>query len=277
MTAVDIPFEVIFVNDNFKDDTWEEIEKTSERYDNIHGICFSRNFGKEAAVFAGLSEAKGDCCIVMDCDLQHPVEIIVPMYSLWKNGYEVVHGVKNKRKDENIIRKTGSRIFHAFMSKCVGTDMSEASDFMLLDKKVVSEILDMKEKNMFLRGISYWIGYKQCQVQYNVQDRESGNSKWNMPTLFKYALNSITSFSNAPLYIIFVFGTVSILFAFIMMLHSVFSKNSVEMIAGVVFFVGSILMFGIGIIGIYVGKIYDEVKNRPKYVIVEKFDTKKFQ
>ena len=165
LSAEKIPYEIVFVNDGSKDHTWEEIERAAGRNPNVTGVNFSRNFGKESAMYAGLASASGDCCAVMDCDLQHPPEILVEMYRLWEQGYEVVEGVKHSRGKESALHKASAGLFYKLISSAVKIDMSRASDFKLLDRKAVNALLDMPERNVFFRALSSWIGYRKTTVR----------------------------------------------------------------------------------------------------------------
>ena len=155
-----IEYEIIFVNDGSSDNTWLIIEELSACNANIKGICFSRNFGKESAIFAGLAECIGDACVVIDCDLQQPPEKIPEMYKLWQDGYEIIEGIKSYRGEENITHTFGAKHFYKIMSKETGTDMSNSSDYKLLDRKVINALLNMPEKNTFFRALSSWVGFK---------------------------------------------------------------------------------------------------------------------
>ena len=198
--------EIIFINDGSKDKTWNRIQTVSNKNVNVRGLSFSRNFGKEAAMFAGLSYAKGDCCVLIDCDLQHPPEKIVEMYGLWEQGYEVVEAVKADRGKESFLHRISAKCFYKLISKATNIDMSHASDFKLLDRKAVNVLLNMPEKNAFFRALSSWIGFKTVQVEYDVQEREVGESKWSTRSLIKYAITNITSFTSVPMQIVTVLG-----------------------------------------------------------------------
>ena len=186
-----IPFELVFVNDGSKDQTWEMIEKAAEKNSHVTGIRFSRNFGKESALFAGLANAEGDCIAVMDCDLQHPPETLVEMYRLWEQGYEVIEGVKRSRGKESILHRASAGMFYKIMSKAVQIDMSRASDFKLMDRKAVEALLSMPERNAFFRALSSWVGYRTTSVEFDVQERTEGESKWSTWSLIKYAVRNI--------------------------------------------------------------------------------------
>jgi dolichol-phosphate mannosyltransferase len=269
----EIDYEIIFVNDGSRDHTWEEIEKAHQSDNRVKGICFSRNFGKEGAVFSGLELAKGDCCAVMDCDLQHPPETLISMHRLWKEGYEVIEGVKNSRGKESFLHKQFVKIFYGMMTKSTGIDMSRASDFKLLDRKVVDALLDLPERNVFFRALSSWVGFKTTYVEFDVREREAGESKWSFLSLCRYAVNNVTSFSTSPMQIVTFLGVVMFFFSVLFGLYSVvkyFMGASLEGFTTVIIlllFIGSVLMISMGIIGYYIAKIYEEIKRRPRFII----------
>ena len=189
-------FELIFVSDGSRDKTYDMISELSQADSRVRGIEFSRNFGKEAAIFAGLSEVKGDCCVLIDCDLQHPPEEILNMFKLWQQGYDVVEGVKSSRGKESFIHRWFTNGFYAVMSKLMGINMNATSDYKLLDRKVVDALLELTERNTFFRALSFWVGFKSATVNYEVREREFGKSKWNFFGLIKYAILNTTSFKS---------------------------------------------------------------------------------
>ena len=270
-----IPFELIFVNDGSKDGTWEEILKQKDINPHVKGVCFSRNFGKEAAISAGMDQAAGACVAVMDCDLQHPPETLVTMYRLWESGFQVIEGIKASRGKESLIYKMFAKTFYKIISNATGIDMSRASDFKLLDRQVVDEYLRLPERNVFFRALSSWVGFKTTYVEFDVQQRTAGKSKWSFKSLARYAVNNLTSFSAAPMQIVTFFGFIFFLVAVILGIQSLymyFSGHAVEGFTTVILlllFVGSVLMFSLGVIGYYISKIYEEVKMRPRYIISE--------
>ena len=179
----EIEYELVFVDDGSSDKTWNVIEKVSKEDRNISGIHFSRNFGKEAAIIAGLAQASGDAVAVMDCDLQHPPETLVKMFLLWRQGFEVIEGVKKSRGKESRIHGKSAGFFYRIMSGATGFDMKNASDFKLLDRKAVESVLSMPERNMFFRAASSWVGFKSTYVPFEVQEREAGETKWSTRAL----------------------------------------------------------------------------------------------
>lgn len=270
-----IPHELFFVNDGSTDATWKLISAFSAQNSYVKGICFSRNFGKEAAMFAGMYYATGSCCVIIDCDLQHPPEKIVEMYRLWEQGYEVIEAVKADRGKENPIHSFAAACFYNIISKATDIDMSRASDFKLLDRKAVNVLLNMREKNAFFRALSSWIGFKTTQVEFVVQERTVGTSKWSTMALVRYAISNISSFSTAPMQLVTLLGAVMLSFSVIlgiMTLHDKLVGIAPEGFTTVIIiqlFIGSIIMMSLGIIGYYISKIYEEVKERPRYIVAE--------
>lgn len=268
-----IPYELIFVNDGSKDRTWEMIEKTAAKDRHVRGILFSRNFGKESAMLAGLAQAQGDCCAVMDCDLQHPPQVLPEMFRKWQEGYEVIEGVKHTRGKESAAHRASAGIFYRIISGATGVDMQRASDFKLLDRKAVEAILSMPERNTFFRALSAWVGFRTTSVEFDVQERTAGESKWNTWSLIQYAVKNIVAFSTVPMQLVTVAGGIVFLMAVILGIQSLvkyFSGNALEGFTTVILLVlliGSIIMLSLGIIGYYIAKIYEEVKQRPRYLI----------
>ena len=268
-----INYELLFIDDGSRDGTWAQINEAAEKDSHVVGVHFSRNFGKEAAMFAGLEQAKGDCCVVIDCDLQHPPEKIVEMYRLWEQGYEVVEGIKEDRGEESGLHKFAANSFYGLISKATGMDMSSSSDFKLLDRKVVDTLNSLPERNVFFRALSFWVGYKKTSVSYCVQERTEGVSKWSTKSLIKYALTNISSFSSAPLHIVTVLGFIMLAVAFVLGIIALVQKISGVALGGfttvilLLLFSASVIMISLGIIGYYIARIYDEIKGRPRYII----------
>lgn len=275
LNQANINHELLFVDDGSQDSTWEKISRLSLNSDNIHGIHFSRNFGKEAAIMAGLSYAKGDCCVVIDCDLQHPPEKIVEMYRLWEQGFEVIEAIKAHRGTESSFRSFSAHCFYKIISKATRIDMQHASDFKLLDRKAVLALINMPERNSFFRALSSWIGFKTTQIEFDVQDRTAGESKWSTRSLVRYAFTNISSFSAAPMQIITFLGVITLLISCVFGTVSLVQKIKGVALGGfttvilLLLFIGSVIMISLGIMGYYIAKIYDEIKGRPKYIISE--------
>lgn len=273
LTESSINYELVFVNDGSADRTYELIEEASLKDSRIKGISFSRNFGKEASIFAGLQTAVGDCVVVMDCDLQHPPKLIPQMYKKWEEGYEVVEGIKSSRGKEGLFHKACAGLFYKIMSALIKMDMKSTSDYKLLDRKVVNVLVSLPEKNTFFRALSFWVGFKTVKIEYDVEERQFGKTKWSFGSLMKYAINNATSFSTLPLQLVTVMGIVSIIFSIILAIQTLvkyFMGTAAEGFPTVILLillVGGFIMISLGIIGHYLAKIYEEVKGRPKYII----------
>ena len=274
-----IDYELVFISDGSKDGTFDEIIKAAEENPRIKGAEFSRNFGKEAGIFAGLELTAGDAVIVMDCDLQHPPEVIPRMWELWKEGAEVVEGIKISRGKESLPHKLSAGLFYKIMSKLIKVDMNASSDYKLLDRKVVDVLLTLPERNTFFRALTFWVGFRTETVEYEVQERQYGESKWSFWSLMKYAVSNATSFSTLPLQLVTVMGLVSILFSVglaVQTLVKFLMGTAVEGFTTVILLIliiGGFLMLSLGIIGHYIARIYEEVKGRPKYIIRRVTDT----
>ncbi|MCR5081748.1 MAG: glycosyltransferase family 2 protein [Treponema sp.] len=271
-------FELIFINDGSKDNTLEKIRELNKKDKRVKCVSFARNFGKEAALFAGIRNSNGDCAVILDADLQHPPVVILEMYKKWKEGYEVIEGVKSDRGKEGLIHKLFTKIFYGMISKAVGMDMKNSSDYKLLDRKVLNELAKLKERNTFFRALSFWVGFKKATVYYEVADRINGTSKWSTKSLIKYAINNVICFSYAPLHIVTTLGILFILIAVGICIDAVISYFRGMAISGfptlvILLLVGfGAIMLSLGIIGVYIAQIYDETKGRPQYIIGEKID-----
>ncbi len=274
-----IPAELLFVDDGSSDGTWEKIERLSAEDKTVRGLKFSRNFGKEGALFAGLRACAGECAVLIDCDLQHPPELIPKMYALWEQGYEVVEAVKANRGKESLLYKMFAGFFYRLMSSSSNVHLDRASDYKLLDRKAVDALNAMPERLTFFRALSSWVGFRTAQIEFSVAPRNAGTTKWNFRKLLKFALNNITSFTNLPLQIITGTGVLFLIIALIFGIQTLvryFSGGAKEGFSTVILLIlltGSFLMLGLGVIGYYMAKIYEEIKFRPRYIISE--DTQK--
>ena len=268
-----IHHELIFIDDGSKDATWENIQKIKETW--MKGVKFSKNFGKEAAIFAGLEHAKGECAVVIDCDLQHPPEKIVEMYKLWLDGYEIVEAVKTSRGKESLLHKACAGTFYKIISKATNIDMNRASDFKLLDRKAINVLLTMREKNSFFRALSSWIGFKTMQIEFDVQERLEGESKWSAISLIKYAISNITSFSTLPMQFATGLGVATFIISIVIGAIALIQKMLGQSLEGFTTVIilqllfSSIIMCCLGIIGYYIAKIYEEIQGRPKYIVAK--------
>ena len=268
-----IDYELIFVDDGSHDETWKEITDASLFDPNVRGIGFSRNFGKEGAIFAGLKNAAGDCAVVIDCDLQHPPELIPQMYRLWQGGAEVVEAVKASRGKEGLLHKLFAKSFYKLMKSSSGINLDGASDFKLMDRKVINALNELPERITFFRALSSWVGFTTERVEFDVQPRAAGKSKFSMKSLFRFAVNNITSFTNLPIHLItwvgVLFGVLALILG-IQTLVKYFCGTAAEGFSTVILLIlitGACVMVGIGVIGYYLSKIYEEIKQRPRYII----------
>lgn len=281
LQGADIPYELIFVDDGSRDGTWAEILAAHETDAQVRGLRFSRNFGKEAAIFAGLAAAKGECCAVIDCDLQHPPEKLVEMVGLWQAGYEVVNGVKTDRGEESAAHGLAARCFYKLMSRAAKIDMNSSSDFKLMDRQVVDALLRLPERRTFFRALVGWVGYRAIDVPFSVEERTQGTTHFSAWSLMRYAVANITSFSSAPLQIVTVIGSVFLLFALVLGVHTLAEWASGQAADGfttvivLILLTGSIIMISLGIIGYYLAQIYIECKDRPRYLIAAHSDSER--
>src|SRR5438270_4817169 len=267
---------MIVIDDGSTDSTWQALEKVAGQMPELKALRFSRNFGKEAAICAGLAYSSGQACIVIDSDLQHPPELIAEMVRLWRQEHwDIVEGIKKTRGSESLINRIGARFFYRTLSGLSGYNLYGSSDFKLLDRKVIDAWLDMRERNTFFRGMISWLGYRRKQITFSVPRRELTQSRWSFFSLFRLAIIAITAFSSLPLQAVTLLGG---LFLFCAILFSGYALLLyftglalpgfttviiLEML--IVFF----LMVSLGIIGTYIAQIYEEVKYRPRYVVSE--------
>ena len=273
LDLAEINYELVIVDDGSTDQTWKIIEETAEKDRNVTGVHFSRNFGKEAAIVAGLAQASANAVAVMDCDLQHPPEVLVKMYRLWEQGYEVVEGIKKSRGTETVFHRKSAGFFYRIMSRATGFNMENASDFKLLDRKAVESVLSMPERSMFFRATSSWVGFKSTSVLFEVQEREAGESKWSTGSLIRYAFRNIVAFTTLPLQFVTIGAGGCFICSLLLLIYSLvryFTGHAVEgytTLLIVMLFIGSAVMMSLGIIGYYIARIYEEVKRRPRYIV----------
>ena len=274
MADNNIDYELVFINDGSSDKTWEKISALAENDSRVTAVGFSRNFGKESAIFAGLETARGDCAVIYDCDMQFPVETVIEMYRIWeKGGVDIIEGRKKDRGRENLLYKGFSLLFYKLIGKGSGLDMENASDFKLMDRSVIDALNRMPERLTFFRAMSGWVGFNTEKVWFEVAEREIGSSKWRVGQLIRFAINNITSFTSAPLQLVTVFGVVTFLVSLILGVNTLYNKffgNSEAGFPTVIILqllTSSIIMFSLGVIGYYISKIYEEIKQRPRYII----------
>lgn len=273
-----VEFEFIFVNDGSKDHTLDVARELHKKDERVRYVSFSRNFGKEAGMYAGLEAARGDYVAIMDVDLQDPPALIEEMYETLKNeDYDCVASRRVSRKGEPPIRSFFARCYYKLINKISKTEIVDgARDFRLMTRQMVDSILELKEYNRYSKGIFSWVGYKTKWLEYENVERVAGTTKWSFWKLFLYSLESIVAFSTVPLSIAAVMGILFCLIAFILIIVIVVKTLTVgDPVAGwpsmvcIIFFVSGIQLFCLGIIGQYLAKTYLEVKNRPIYLVKE--------
>lgn len=279
LDKLNIAYDYILIDDGSTDNTWKVLKQLSDEMPRLKALRLSRNFGKEAALCAGLEAADSDACIIMDADLQHPPEIIPEMIRLWRDeGFDVVEGVKASRGNESLINRLGAVWFYKLLKKLSGFDLDSASDFKLMDAKVIYAWRSMEERNTFFRGMSYWVGFNRTSIPFIVAERTIGQTKWSFLRLFRLAVNAITSFSSIPLQFVTFLGVVFLAGSFLLGIQTLYMKFKGIAVSGfttvilLLLIIGSSLMISLGIIGTYIARIFDEVKARPRYLISERID-----
>jgi glycosyltransferase involved in cell wall biosynthesis len=274
----DTAFDILFVNDGSKDDTLTEIKRLSLGDDRVRYISFSRNFGKEAAIYAGLQHSIGEYVAVIDADLQDPPALLSKMYQLVKDeGYDSVATRRVSRKGEPVIRSFFSRMFYKLINKISQTNIVDgARDFRLMNRKFVDALLSMSEYNRFSKGLFSWVGFKTKWLEFENVERIAGETKWSFFKLFKYSIEGIVAFSTAPLVLSSLFGVICCMLAFIFIVFIVVRKlafgdpvDGWASMVTIILFLGGIQLLSVGILGQYLSKTYLETKKRPIYIIGE--------
>ncbi len=270
------PYEMLLVDDGSQDNTLIIISQLREQYP-IRYIRFSRNFGKENALSAGLEHARGDAVILMDGDFQHPLELLSEFIAQWENGYDMVYAVRQNRVDESWLKRTCAKAFYQFTSKINRINIpANAGDFRLLDRKIVNALQKLPERNRFMKGLYSWVGFKQIPILFEVQPRKSGTSQWSFYSLLDLAITGITSFTAFPLRMIAVGGigvaTAALLYATWIVLSTLIfgiqTPGWATIVTTITFF-GGLQLFALGVVGEYIGRVFDEVKHRPHYIVDE--------
>ena len=271
-----VPMEIVAIDDGSTDKTWQVLQRIVEQVSGLRVLRFSRNFGKEAAICAGLAYSSGQACIVIDSDLQHPPELIPEMVRLWKDEHwDIVEGVKKTRGTEPLINRIGARFFYRMLSRLSGYDLYGSSDFKLLDRKVIDAWLDMRERNTFFRGMITWLGYRRKQITFSVPRRRLTQSRWSFFGLFRLAINAITAFSSLPLQAVTILGGLFLFCAILFSAYALvlyFTGLALPGFTTVIILellIGGVLMISLGVIGTYIAQIYQEVKYRPRYIVEE--------
>jgi len=271
-------FEIIIIDDGSEDDTWNILKSCFDECGQLRCIRFTRNFGKESAIYAGLKISLGAAAIVMDADLQHPPEILPEMIDIWeRTGVQLVEAVKERRQKESYLRTVGSHVFYNLFLKTAGLDLRNSSDFRLLDRKFIDQYLNLPENVRFFRGLTKWFAYSSCVVHYSPSDRfgEKSGSRWTIKRLFSFARNSLISFTSLPLRLVTWFGLATFFMSIILGFQTMWMKMSGLAVEGfttvilVILGIGSVIMLSLGLMGEYIARIYEEIKHRPMYVIQE--------
>ena len=276
-------FEFLFINDGSTDNTLSIIKNYAKTDTRISYVNLSRNFGKEPAMLAGFDYTTGDATVIIDADLQDPPELIPKMISYWEDGYDDVYAKRRSREGESWFKKKSSSIFYKLLQKSTNVDIQvDTGDFRLLDKRAINALREIRESQRYTKGMFSWIGFKKKEITYDRDPRAAGETKWNYPKLVNLAIDGITSFTTAPLRIASFAGMIISLIAFFFIIVIIFKTTFFgDPVAGwsstmaVILFLGGVQLLSIGIIGEYVGRIFNEVKNRPIYFVEEYHHGKK--
>lgn len=277
MDKTNEPYELVFVNDGSKDKTANIIFEFHKNDSNVVLLNFSRNFGHQNAVTAGMAYARGDAIIIIDADLQDPPEVMLLMIEKWKQGFDVVYGKREKRKGESFFKLMTAKMYYRFLDKMTSVNIPvDTGDFRLIDRKVCDALNKLPEKNRYVRGLVSWVGFKQTELMYVRDERFAGETKYPFKKMIKLATDGITSFSYIPLklaiYVGFIFSLLSFVFIGYVFYQKLFTDSTVSgwasTIAVLLFSQGIILMI-LGLIGEYIGRIFEEVKGRPNYIVKE--------
>ncbi|MCR8632577.1 glycosyltransferase family 2 protein [Paenibacillus radicis (ex Xue et al. 2023)] len=280
LKSITSSYEFIIVDDGSRDTTWDQLTNHGTSISHLTALRLSRNFGKELALCAGLEHACGRAVIIMDSDLQHPPSLLESMVRLWREeGKEIVECVKTDRGNESLDKTFYSTIFYSILNHLSGFDLKGASDFKLLDQKVVQAWRGMPERNTFFRGMTAWLGYNRAQIPFEVADRVGGKSQWHFLSLLKLAVNAVVAFSSIPLRFVSMFGLLFLIGAIVLGVQTIYQKFIGDAVTGfttvilLLLFIGSVIMISLGIIGEYIASIYKEVKGRPRYLVSQKIDS----
>lgn len=271
-------YEILFVDDGSVDNTLEIMQRLSVQNDKVKYLSFSRNFGHQMALKAGLDHATGDCVVCMDADLQHPPELIDQMIEKWKEGHDIVYTVREDGANVPLLKKGTARLFYTFINRISNIKLDRGvADFRLLDRSVVEVFRNINESSLFIRGMVSWVGFKQCAIKYRPENRFSGESKYSYGKMVSFALDGITSFSVKPLHLATLFGMTVSLLSFLYGLFAIFMSFFTDrVISGwtsvivSVLFIGGLQLLMLGILGEYLGKLFIESKKRPIYIIRKK-------
>lgn len=280
LTEADVWFELVLIDDGSPDGTWKALTEQARRFPMMRAARLSRNFGKEHALCAGLEMARGDAVIVMDADGQHPPSVLPKMIAMWREtGADIVEGTKIHRGEETLFSKLAAGLFYWLWNQLSGFEMRGASDYKLLNRRAVNAYLQMDERNVFFRGMTAWLGFTREQIPFEVAVRAGGNSSWSILNRLRLALTGISGFSSLPLQFVTFAGLVFLLFSVMFGVYTLIlqltghSNTGFATVILLLLVIGSLLMISLGIIGIYLARIYDEIKGRPRYVIAQQIET----
>lgn len=268
-------YEMILVDDGSKDKTWQLIKELHVENSRIKGIRFSRNFGKEIALCAGIDYTQGEAVITMDSDLQHHPKYIESLVEEWKAGNKIVECVRKGRKKQSIGYKLFANTFYKLMKKMTKLDLDNSLDYKILDRRVVEDIKKLKETNVFFRGLVEWVGYEKKQIEVEIAERKGDTSKFNFKSLSRLAITAITSFSSSLLNLVLILSGVFMIGGIILGIQTLWNKMFGQAVDGfttviiLLLITGSCILFSLGMIGMYVARIYNEVKARPRYIVSE--------
>lgn len=279
MAGMGEPYEIIFINDGSKDDTLSHLLSLAEKDPKVKIIDLSRNFGKEIALTAGIDYASGEAVIPIDADLQDPPELIPELIAKWREGYDIVYATRLQRDGESWLKRLTARLFYRTVRKITSIEIpKDTGDFRLLSRPAVEALKRLRERNRFMKGLFTWVGFRQTAVYYRRLPRNAGKTKWNYWRLWNFAIEGITSFSYIPLQFATYFGLSVAFFAFMYALFIVvrtvlFGRDvpGYPSLITVILFLGGVQLFAIGILGEYIGRIYNEVKQRPLYIVKDKY------
>ena len=281
LVKADVRFEIVLIEDGSPDDTWKALVEQSKNFPMMRAARLSRNFGKEHALCAGLEMARGDAVIVMDADGQHPPAILPKIIETWREtGVDIVECTKIDRGEETLFSKVAAGIFYWLWNQLSGFEMRGASDYKLLSRPAVNAYLEMDERNVFFRGMTAWIGFSRAQVPFEVAVRAGGSTSWSIMHRVRLALTGISGFSSLPLQFVTFTGLIFLLFSVIFGFYTLIlqltghSNTGFATVILLLLVIGSLLMISLGIIGIYLARIYDEIKGRPRYVISRMIEPK---
>jgi glycosyltransferase involved in cell wall biosynthesis len=269
-------YELVLVDDGSSDDSWDRIVQHALADERVRGIQLSRNFGKEPAVLAGLEHAAGDAVVVIDSDLQHPPTAIPAMVQRWRDGAHVVEAVKRNRTGQGVIGRLGGKVFNRAFTGLTKVDLVNATDFRLLSRPALDALLKMPEHSSFFRGTSSWIGFRRSSIEVDIDHREGGASRWTFRSLFRLAVNGLTSFTSAPLHLVTLVGLAFAGFSVLLGAQTLFRWLRGGSVAGfptvilLLLVMGTFILLGLGVIGEYLARIHEEVRARPRYLVQEK-------